>query len=101
MIATLTSILIITTIKMIDLVTDLSRDVTALLPLNLVAHLLTHQSIVIINFDDDDDDKDNNDDDDDDDGEKSDLLGHILANLSWHLVANVARHLGANLKNAK
>ena len=99
MIATLTSILIITTIKMIDLVTDLSRDVTALLPLNLVAHLLTHQSIVIINFDDDDDDKDNNDDDDD--GEKSDLLGHILANLSWHLVANVARHLGANLENAK
>ena len=33
-----------------------------------------------------------------DDGEESDLLGHILANLSWHLVANVTRHLGANLE---
>ena len=48
-----------------------------------------HQAIFIINFDDDDDD---------DDGGKSDLLGHILANLSWHLVANVTRHLGANLE---
>ena len=97
--ATLTTILIMIRIRMTNLVADLSRDVTALLPLNLVAHLLTHQSIVIINFDDDDDDKDNNDDDDDDDGEKSDLLGHILANLSWHLVANAARHLSANLEN--